>query len=96
MLSRAQTALRYLRNAADSYGGELRWYIEPRESVWVDGEPYEWTDRRGEVHQGMHRKFSHMTEGVWIKHPDGEAMIAALEEVVRLLSPFRRTGRPKR
>lgn len=95
VLSRAETALAEFEHNSTDKG--LRWYIVPRTPIRGPDEPFEWTDRSGTVHRLLGPgEFLGYSEGVWIDHPDGEAMRSALVEVVKLLSPFRRTGRARR
>lgn len=89
VLSRAQTALK-------TWPTDPRWYtVEPQP---VYGEPEEYTINlpHGHTLTRVRGRFLGYSEGEWQPHPDGQAMREALEQVVELLSPWRRTGRPKK
>ncbi|WP_158881897.1 hypothetical protein [Amycolatopsis anabasis] len=83
VLSRAETALKMLRGRDGT--GPVYWVVPPQ-PIFSGTET---NDYGGPQFLGY-------SDGISVPHPGGDEMVSALEGLIERLSPFRRTGRPKK
>lgn len=86
LLIEVRTVLSRARTALYGYGNDPTWMSRERYYIVPSG----WENANDP--EDPHRIVP--TDGVHIPHPDADEMQAAMEQVVALLSPWRRTGRP--
>jgi hypothetical protein len=93
VLSRARTALRYLGTDPS----KIRWHTQFPKPIFSQERDRDisWTDGRGVRHERW--TYSHLgyTEAETIEHPGAAEMIHGLQECIRLLEQFERTGKIK-
>ena len=86
VLSRAETALESLKQ----HDGTDTWsHFESTPGMWVSKK-----GRSEACLDDFRAGAAEWVDGEYIPHPDYDRMVTTLEEVVRLLSPWKRTGRP--
>lgn len=93
VLSRARTALKYLGTDPT----KIRWVTKPSEPIFSKERDRDvsWTDGRGVRHDRWTYSYLGCTEEENIEHPGAAEMIHGLQECIRLLEKFERTGKTK-
>jgi hypothetical protein len=99
-LSEVRTVLNRARTALESLGTDptkVRWTTKPGEHLFSEERTRDvgYTDRHGVYHERWDRQYLGMTEAETIEHPGASEMIHGLQEVIRLLEPFEKTGKTK-
>ena len=99
-LAEVRTVLNRARTALESIGTDptkVRWVVEFSKPIFSEKKDRDvsWTDRHGVRHEQW--TYSHLgyTEAETIEHPGAAEMIHGLQEAVRLLEQFEKTGKIK-